>query len=219
MEVAAISRVTKDPLVRQAELMDTALDLFLALGYQKTTVQDIVKKVNVAQGTFYYYFSSKEAILEAIIERNVKNLVEEVHSLEKITGIEKLQQFINRFYKLSYIGEPGLLGKILYKEKQGLLINKLWRQTNIITTPLLTSIIEECNKQGLTNVTHIKETLWFFGGIMGALLEVSSPLEYGHESDLDIVRNKLQISANLFETLFGAPAGSIKLEVPKLVKE
>jgi AcrR family transcriptional regulator len=50
--VFPISRVTKDPQVRQAELMDTALELFLANGYQKTTVQDIVKHVNVAQGTF-----------------------------------------------------------------------------------------------------------------------------------------------------------------------
>ena len=34
--------------------------------YERTSVSDIVKAVGVAQGTFYYYFDSKQAILEAL---------------------------------------------------------------------------------------------------------------------------------------------------------
>ncbi|MDF2569584.1 MAG: transcriptional regulator, TetR family [Sporomusa sp.] len=211
-----IPRITKDPQVRQAELMDTALDLFLSLGYQKTTVQDIVKKVNVAQGTFYYYFPSKEAILEAIFARYVSDMVSQVHSfqLETATVLEKLQLFINLFYRLCHYDEPGLIAKVLYKEHQGALINKLWRQTHMITTPILTRILNQCNENGLTKVTHMNETLSFFAGIMASLLEATSPLEFGHESDPEIMRNKLRITERLLETLFCAPAGSIHLESP-----
>jgi len=35
----------------------------------------------VAQGTFYYYFSSKEEILEAIIEKDITALEEDVRQI------------------------------------------------------------------------------------------------------------------------------------------
>lgn len=194
--------------------MDTALELFLAAGYEKTTVQDIVKKVNVAQGTFYYYFPSKEAILEAIFTRHVKNMIGEVQASHQknSTVLEKLQLLINHFHKFCYYDEPGLIAKILYKEKQGELINKLWRQMHLVTAPIFRRLLEQGNEEGVTKVAHIDETLSFFAGIMGALLESSSPSEFGHESNPEIVKNKLQITGKLIETLFGAPPGSIHLD-------
>lgn len=211
-----ISRITKDPEVRQAELMDTAEELFISLGYQQTTVSTIVKKIGVAQGTFYYYFPSKEVILEAIFARHVKNMILEVQSfyLDHDTVLEKLQLFLNLFYKLCYHDEPGLICKILYKEKQGELINRLWRQMLNITTPILKHILEQGNQEGLTHVIYMDETFSFFAGIMGALLEASSPLEFGHEADPQIVRNKMDIAEKMIESLLGAPTGSIHLTHP-----
>jgi len=213
--VFSITRITKDPQVRQNELMDTALELFLAAGYQNTTVQDIVKSIQVAQGTFYYYFPSKEAIVEAILSRHVQRMIAEVQAFTSNNLLEKLQLFINLFYKLSYFGEPGLICKILYKEDQGLLINKLWRQTIVITNPLLSQLLEECNQAGLTKVIHMEETLAFFGGIMAALLEASSPTEFGHEANPQVMKNKLSIAEKMIESLFGTASGSIHLESPQ----
>lgn len=195
--------------------MDTALELFLTAGYEKTTVHDIVKKVNVAQGTFYYYFASKEAVLEAIFARHVKTMIGEVQSaqLKDAPVLEKLQLLINNFYKLCYDGEPGLIAKMLYKEKQGELINKLWRQQQVIAAPLFKRVLEQGNQEGLLNVVHIEETLAFFAGIMAALLEASSPTEFGHESNPEIINNKRLIAEKLMETLFVTPPGSIHLSL------
>ena len=142
-------------------------------------------------------------------------MIAEVQAFTSDNLLEKLQLFINLFYQLSYLGEPGLISKILYKEGQGLLINKLWRQTIIITSPLLSKLLEECNQAGLTKVTHMEETLAFFGGIMAALLEASSPTEFGHEANPLVMKNKLDIAAKLIENLFGAAPGSIHLEAPQ----
>lgn len=212
-----ISRITKDPEVRQAELIDAAEELFITLGYQQTTVSTIVKKIGVAQGTFYYYFASKEVILEAIFARHVKNMLMEVQSFyqDQDTVIEKLQLFINLFYKLCHHDGPGLIAKILYKEKQGELINKLWRQMLSITRPILKRIVEQGNDEGVTHVTYMDETFAFFAGIMGALLEASSPLEFGHEVDPQIVKNKMAIAEKMLESLLGVPTGSIHLTYPQ----
>ncbi len=194
--------------------MDAALELFLSKGYLQTTVHDIVKKVDVAQGTFYYYFVSKEGILESINAQQVRIAVAKIQSreLEQATALEKLQLFVNLFYKLCYKDELGLLGDVLYRENQGQLINKIWRQTLMITAPLVTSILEECNREGVAHITFMEETLAFFNGIIASLLEACSPLKYGHETDPQIIKNKVVIAEKLIENLFGAPAGSIQLK-------
>jgi len=58
-----LARITKTPAERKEELLCAASELFAVRGFNETTVSDIVKKVGVAQGTFYYYFKSKDDIL------------------------------------------------------------------------------------------------------------------------------------------------------------
>jgi len=81
LKQAAKERVTKVPEERKQELIDTAERLFLEKGYEQTTVADIVREIEVAQGTFYYYFSSKEEILEAIIEEDITALEDDVRQI------------------------------------------------------------------------------------------------------------------------------------------
>ena len=56
--------------------MNAALQLFAERGYHKTKISDIVKAVGVAQGTFYWYFQSKESIALEMIENGRENLLQ-----------------------------------------------------------------------------------------------------------------------------------------------
>lgn len=49
--------------------MNAAEHLFLTKGFLETTVSEIVSQADVAKGTFYHYFKSKDEILEALRER------------------------------------------------------------------------------------------------------------------------------------------------------
>jgi len=60
-------KTVKEGEVRRREILVTARELFVKKGYEQTSVNDILKVVNIAKGTFYYYFTSKEEVLEAII--------------------------------------------------------------------------------------------------------------------------------------------------------
>ena len=50
-------------------ILSTALSLFRRNGLDNTTMRDIAKKADVALGAAYYYFSSKEAILQAYYDQ------------------------------------------------------------------------------------------------------------------------------------------------------
>ncbi len=67
--MAAMVRISKPPQERRREILSTALELFLKNGYEKTSVGDIVEKIGVAQGLFYYYFRSKEEVYRAAMEQ------------------------------------------------------------------------------------------------------------------------------------------------------
>ncbi len=75
-----MSRTTKDPEERRNEILDTAQRLFIEKGFIQTSVSEIVKEIGVAQGTFYYYFKTKEDILDAIIDRYINEITVEAES-------------------------------------------------------------------------------------------------------------------------------------------
>ena len=47
-------------------ILDAARDVFAEIGYGGTTVRDIIRRTNLASGTFYNYFNSKEAVFNAL---------------------------------------------------------------------------------------------------------------------------------------------------------
>jgi len=64
-------RRTKAPETRAAALMDAAERLFIGKGIAATSIDDIAAGAQVAKGTFYLYFASKEALLGALQRRFV----------------------------------------------------------------------------------------------------------------------------------------------------
>jgi AcrR family transcriptional regulator len=62
------------PLTKKGEktrqkLLDTAEEIFGTKGYFNTSIVDITQQANVAQGTFYIYFTSKEKIFQELVKQ------------------------------------------------------------------------------------------------------------------------------------------------------
>lgn len=53
----------------KALILDTALEMFRERGYEETTMRAIAKKANVSLGNAYYYFRSKEYLIQAFYQR------------------------------------------------------------------------------------------------------------------------------------------------------
>ncbi|NLW79212.1 MAG: TetR/AcrR family transcriptional regulator [Ruminococcaceae bacterium] len=62
-------RISKPPQERRAELVAAARVLFDKKGVDKTRVSDIVARVGVAQGVFYYYFASKAEVVQVVADQ------------------------------------------------------------------------------------------------------------------------------------------------------
>lgn len=96
-------------------------------GIRRTTVDEIVKRVNIPKGTFYLFYKSKELLLFDVIQEQhelvnqklyqaMANLAGEPFSPEKITDV------IFEFYKMT---EEMPIFKLLGSEEIELLVRKL----------------------------------------------------------------------------------------------
>lgn len=63
-----MTRIVKKPTERRAEIIQAAKRLFQTQEYEKTSMQEIMDELQIAKGTIYHYFASKEALFEAVIE-------------------------------------------------------------------------------------------------------------------------------------------------------
>ena len=60
---------------RPGELLDAALDLFVAKGFAATRVEEVAAKAGVSKGTLFLYFKSKEELFEAVVRENIGNQI------------------------------------------------------------------------------------------------------------------------------------------------
>ncbi len=63
----------------RAAILQAAREAFCELGFGATTVRDIIRRTDLASGTFYNYFPDKEAILHELVEDFQVELRRRVH--------------------------------------------------------------------------------------------------------------------------------------------
>lgn len=200
-----MTRVRKDPEVRRTELLNTAMELFTVNGYEKTMVSDIVKKAGVAKGTFFYYFPTKESVLEQLFARfSAEQSTSFIEKSRGLSAVEKLQAFIHQMF----IPDPmdDLCDKLMEELQFGLLFRIWQEQVECYFNPILTEIIRQGNQEGSMKVELIDETISFFWNNINSLWES----DYLKDPP-DVFANKVQIAASIIEHILGLPKSTLTL--------
>src|SRR5947208_14875021 len=61
---------------REALILQTAEEVLMEKGYYETSIDEIAARVGIAKGTVYLHFPSKEDLVIAIFERDMKKLLQ-----------------------------------------------------------------------------------------------------------------------------------------------
>jgi AcrR family transcriptional regulator len=82
---------------RRNLIMDTALKHFAREGYHATTINHIAQHAGISKGLMYNYFNSKEALLQAIIEKSVMEVYKDFDiNRDGYLSEEEFEYFIRR---------------------------------------------------------------------------------------------------------------------------
>lgn len=82
----------------KTKLIDAALAVFSRKGFSASTTKDIARQAGVTDGLIYHYFTSKEELLWAVIDRHTLNESLRLITLEirEETGLEEAFTYILR---------------------------------------------------------------------------------------------------------------------------
>jgi AcrR family transcriptional regulator len=81
-------------------LLTAAVEVFASKGYTATRVSDIVREAGVAQGTFYLYFKSKQAIFEQLIDTCFERLLAETLGTYSLREVSRPEEVIEQTHVL-----------------------------------------------------------------------------------------------------------------------
>lgn len=88
------SKVLENKRNKETALLNSAFDLFTKKDIHSVTVQDIVKKANVAKGTFYLYFKDKYQIRDVLIQKEAARLFQEAREKLEKNDIQNFEDAI-----------------------------------------------------------------------------------------------------------------------------
>jgi AcrR family transcriptional regulator len=86
--------VVKDDI--RDQIVDTARGIFTRFGFRKTTMDEIARAMRKGKSSIYYYFTSKEEIFKAVVDKESQTLREEIiSSVNRTTDPrEKLRNYV-----------------------------------------------------------------------------------------------------------------------------
>ena len=153
-------KTTKEGAVRRREIQSAARELFIKKGYEQTSVNDILKIVGIAKGTFYYYFDSKGVVLEAIILDIVDEGIIRAEDILK----DKSIPLINRIMMAIMAQAPKFEGADEIKEEihnvENTKLERLYlREMLKRMTPILQESISEGMDQGVFHTKYPNEAI------------------------------------------------------------
>lgn len=91
---------------QRQEIVDAAVDLFRERGFEPTRVQDIVERAWISEGTFFNYFPTKQAVLDAAVEGYLDDVVDRLAERDETAPVlDQLEELVGEAATL-FEGDP-----------------------------------------------------------------------------------------------------------------
>ena len=210
-------RIVKEAGERKNEILDAAEELFAVKGYEKTSTGDILERVGIARGTLYYHFQSKEEILDALIERINRSLIAKARRLAEDRSVPVVERIVRTIASLNLEADGSSIGhevmEQVHKPQNALMHQKMQQSLLDGVVPVISSLVEEGNAQGVFHAGYPRETTEML--VLYASIAFDSRYELAPEQ----LMRKAQAFIHNTEILLGAESGSLTAPMARLFRQ
>ncbi|MCB0042786.1 MAG: TetR/AcrR family transcriptional regulator [Caldilinea sp.] len=225
-----MARTVKEYDERYTEFLDVGQRLFYQKGYAQTSVQDIIGEMGVAKGLFYYYFSSKPDLLDAVIERMTTQILASLQPMIDDPACDaptKMDQFFQRTQSWKLANREFLIDimGVIYSDDNVLLRTKILEATMPIVVPQLARIIRQGMDEGVYDVAYPEESAEIVMELgQGLALPIANLLLKGPPEGVDLeealqaLERRVLAYERSIERVLGAADGSFCIVPPALLR-
>jgi AcrR family transcriptional regulator len=204
---------------KRNQILDVTQRLIYSKGYEQMTVQDVLDGLQMSKGAFYHYFRSKPALLEAMVERTVDQIVQALSPIvtdPDLPALEKLRRFFARgsSWKAERKTLLFALMRVWYKDENAVVRQKVLTTALVRLGPLLSTIFHQGLREGVMNTGYPDEVGALFYSVFQNIGEPFIELVFSPNPAPDRVERLQRIFglySDVLERMLGAPPGSLPI--------
>jgi len=213
---------TLDPavhMVRREAFVEAAERLIQTRTYERTSIQDILDELGASRGAFYHYFESKQALLEAVIDRMVEAGLASVEPIVKdptLSAADKIVRMFGGIGRWKTDRKELILGfiDVWVSDDHAIVREKFRRKLVTRFVPILSGIVRQGIEEGTFRVEAPDDTARVLMMLIQGLQEEATDLYVASQKGavgFDAVVSRFDSYTSAFERVLGVEAGSIDL--------
>jgi AcrR family transcriptional regulator len=213
----SMARIVKEPEIRRNEILDAAERLLVTRGYEQMAIRDLVDELQIAKGTVYHYFESKQALLEALVERigeQAEQLVLPIASSREMAAQDRLLRFFAVLdqYKRENKDLVFAFLRVWYADENALFRQKLYQTRLKRLVPWLAQIIQEGVAEGVFTTAYPAQVARMILSLLEdlgyAIVELLF-VEEGKQIDISQMVQLGEATADTLERVLGISPGGL----------
>jgi AcrR family transcriptional regulator len=205
--------------VRREAFLDVAQRLVQTKGYEAMSIQDVLDELEASKGAFYHYFDSKQALLEAVVDRFADGAIATlapVLSDANLPALRKLERIFTGIASFKAQQKEFVLAMIEVWNSDGNAIvrEKLRRLTVNRLVPLLSVVIEQGIAERTFAVQSPEETAVVLTSLMQGFQQQANDLFIARQAGtigFDVVQRSVAANTEAFERILGLAKGTLTL--------
>lgn len=195
------------------KILDTAEKLFIEKGFSSASTNDIIKELNISRGTLYYYYKTKEDILDEVINRIITNIVSKASLIAYDESLPVLKRLLETMLSLNVSNDLGIMiMDELHRPENALMHQKIEDSLIESVTPIITHIVNDGIKENIFKTEYPKETVEMI--LIYSNKVFSSDIKYKKEDRM----HKINAFIVNVEKMLGANENSLKNTINKIIK-
>lgn len=185
-------------------ILDTAEKLMMIVSDNDITVNLIAENAGIGKGSVYYYFESKDEIIDAVVERSYRKGVHEYFSCisEEETALKKIELLFKSIIKKEFRDRRENLILALHLHDDPILHHKMQVFAIREISPILSEILVQGNSEGTMHTETPEESAEMIVATLSFLLDGSV-----FPTDNNSMGIKMKIYAQVLETCLRTEKG------------
>ena len=205
--------------VRREAFIEAAQRLIQAKGYEQMSVQDVLDALDASRGAFYHYFDSKQALLEAVVDRMVGAGMARVAPIVDDPRLPALRKYEAVFagiqqYKAEHKALLLAILEVWISDSNSIVREKFRRIGVGRLAPFLATIIRQGNDEGQFRIASPDRMGRILVGLIQAFGDESTELFIARQTgavEIEEVEAAVAANTEAMERILGIPAGSLTL--------
>lgn len=211
---------------RSDQFVDVAQRLIQRKGYERMSVQDVLDEAGASRGAFYHYFDSKQALLEAVVDRMTDGALASVMPAVDDPGLSatiKLRRVFDGMaqFKMERVDLVMAILETWLSDENALVREKFGRTLVTKLGPVLARIIAQGRAEGVFDVGAPEPAARVLVSLLWAANQTASQLYVARRSNgvsYEEVEAILTAFWSSFERILGASEGSLLVFDPALLR-